>query len=308
MTPPISRGVWIEGRAEPAPGELNLMRFLTVSEHFFAATGMQILQGRGITREDGPRSPEVVVVNDAFGRRYFPGQNPIGKRIGYGARTEAEAAGYYWRTVVGVVADTREELGLAPRATAYAPFRQSLEPWNFASYLVKSSLPVAVVAEAGLEAVTASDPDQPVSRVRTVESDMRSTVATQRFTTLIATMFAALALILAVVGTFGVMSHVVRGRTREIGVRMALGATRRSIVALVLGQAAKVVVSAIVVGLGAALLLGTSIQALLYEVRPRDPWTIALATFVLIVTALAASYVPIRRVLAQNPVASLRDA
>ena len=126
---------------------------------------------------------------------------------------------------------------------------------------------------------------------------MRATIATQRFTTLIARCLPASPLILAVVGTFGVMSHVVRGRTREIGVRMALGATRRNIVVLVLGQAATVVLAAILVGLGAAALLGTSVQALLYEVRPRDPRTMTVAALVLMSTAIAASYVPIRRVL-----------
>jgi len=303
MTPPISRGVWIEGRPESAPGQPQTMRFLTVSEHYFDATGMRMLRGRGITRDDGLRSPDVVVVNEAFARRYFPGQDPIGKRIGYGARNDD----HYWRTIVGVVGDTREQLGESPRATAYAPFRQSLEPWNFASYLVKSSLPIGIIGDAGRQAVMASDPDQPVSRLRPVAADMRATIATQRFTTLIATMFAGVALVLAVVGTFGVMSHVVRGRTREIGVRMALGATRRNIVTLVFGEAARVVIAAIVVGLSAAAMLAASMQALLYEVQPRDPSTLALAAVVLISTALAASYVPVRRVLAQNPVASLRD-
>jgi putative ABC transport system permease protein len=103
------------------------------------------------------------------------------------------------------------------------------------------------------------------------------------------------------------MSHVVRGRTREIGVRMALGATRGNIVTLVFGEAARVVIAAIVAGLSAAAMLGASIQALLYEVQPRDPPTMALGAFILVSTAFAASYVPIRRVLAQNPVASLRE-
>ncbi len=303
MRSSITRGVWIEGRPPLAPGQFQLMAFLTVSEDYFSGTGMRIVRGRGITREDNARSPDIVVVNQAFVRRYFPGQDPIGKRIGYGSPNDA----HYWRTIVGVVADTREQLGEPPKSTAYAPFRQSLEPWNFASYLVKSSLPVETVGGAGRKAVMASDPDQPVSRVRPVAADMRATVATQRFTTLIASMFAGIALVLAVVGTFGVMSHVVRGRTREIGVRMALGATRSHIVSLVLGQAARIVMGATVVGLGAALLLGASIQALLYEVQPRDPSTLAGAACVLIATALAASYVPVRRVLAQNPLSSLRN-
>jgi len=301
MTPAMTRGVRIEGRPALRPGELQVMSFLTVSEDYFATAGMRMIRGRGMTAGDGPRSPDIVVVNEAFARRYFAGQDPLGKRIGYGAPDNA----HHWRTVVGLVADTREQLAQTPLPTTYAPFRQSSEPLNSSSYLVKSSLPVDVIAEAGRKAVMASDPDQPVWRIRLVADDMRATISTQRFTTLIATLFAGLALMLTVVGTFGVMSHVVRGRSREIGVRMALGATRRNIVALVLGQASKVVLAAIFAGLVAAALLGTTIQALLYEVRPTDPWAMAAAAFVLMTTALAASYLPIRRVLAQNPLANL---
>lgn len=301
MTPAMTRGVRIEGRPALRPGELQIMSFVTVSEDYFATAGMRMIRGRGITNGDGPRSPDIVVVNDAFARRYFAGQDPLGKRIGYGAPDGA----HHWRTIVGLVADTREQLAQIPLPTTYAPFRQSQEPSSSSSYLVKSSLPVDVIGEAGRKAVMASDPDQPVWRIRAVADDMRATIATQRFTTLIATLFAGLALMLAVVGTFGVMSHVVRGRTREIGVRMALGATRRNIVALVLGQASKVVLAAILAGLVAAALLGTTIQALLYEVRPTDPSAMAAAAFVLVTTALAASYLPIRRVLAQNPLANL---
>ena len=137
-----------------------------------------------------------------------PGEDPIGKRIGYGSPNDP----HYWRTIVGIVADTREQLGEPPRSAAYAPFRQNLEPWNFASYLVKSSLPVEIVGEAGRRAVMAVGfRSTRVADTDGGQSDMRATIATQRFTTLIATMFAGIALILAVVGTFGVMSH---GRSR----------------------------------------------------------------------------------------------
>src|SRR5688572_15924700 len=206
MRPSITRGVWIEGRAAPPPGESNLTAFMTVSEQYFDTTGVRLLRGRAITRDDTLRSPDVVVINEAFVRRYFAGQDPIGKRIAYGAPNNE----HYWRTIVGLAADTREQLGQAAKATTYAPFRQGLDPFTFAAYLVKTSLPVAAVGEAVQRAVSASDPDQPVSRVRPVDADMRASIATQRFTMLVATLFAALALVLAAVGTFGVMSHVVR--------------------------------------------------------------------------------------------------
>jgi hypothetical protein len=202
--------VWIEGRPDPPPGEFQLMTFITVSENYLEVTGIQILRGRGIRREDDVRSPDVVVVNEAFARRYFPGQDPINRRIGYGARSDP----HYWRTIVGLVADTREQLGESPRPTAYAPFRQTLEPWNFASYLVKTSLPVGAGGEAVQKAVLASDPDQPVSRLRPVEADMRATIATQRFTTIIAGTFA------------GLWRHDLRGRRACARIGGANGAGR----------------------------------------------------------------------------------
>ena len=136
---------------------------------------------------------------------------------------------------------------------------------------------------------------------------MRASIATQRFTMLIATLFAGLALMLAAIGTFGVMSHVVRSRTREIGVRIALGATRRNIVRLVMGEAGKVVLASSLAGLAAAAVLGRYIEALLYEVKPGDPSTMALSGAVLMAVALLASYVPIRRMLPLNPLASLKN-
>ena len=166
---------------------------------------------------------------------------------------------------------------------------------------MKTTLPIATVGETVRRAVLASDPDQPISRLRPVDADMRASVATPRFTMLIATLFAGLAVTLAAVGTSGAMSHVVRNRTREIGVRMALGATRHQIVRLVLGEAGTLVLASTIVGLGLAAALGHFIEALLYEVGPGDPLTLALAATALIAVALLASYMPVRRMLAQNP-------
>jgi putative ABC transport system permease protein len=303
MRPTITRGVWIEGRPAPPPGESNLTAFISVSERYFDATGIRILRGRAIAREDTLRAPDVVVINQEFVRRYFPGEDPIGKRVAYGVRT----GDHYWRTVVGLAADTYEQLGRPAQPTTYAPFRQTLDPFTFAAYLTKTSLPAATVGEIVRDAVLASDPDQPISRVRPVEADMRASIATQRFTMLIATLFAGLALVLAAVGTFGVMSHVVRGRTREIGVRMALGATGSNILALVMGEAGRMVLASAIVGLAAAAALSRLMRTLLYEVRPGDPSTLALSGAALMAAALLASYLPIRRMLALDPLASLKN-
>ena len=300
---PVTRGVWIEGRPTPPPGEYNLTVFITVSEHYFDTTGIRLLRGRALTRDDNLRSPDVVVINEAFARKYYPGEDPIGKRIAYGFPNNE----HYWRTIVGLAADTYEGLGQPSRATTFAPFRQALDPFTSAAYLVKTSLPPETVGETVRRAVLASDPDQPISRVRPVVADMRASIATQRFTMLISTLFAGLALMLAAIGTFGVMSHVVRSRTREVGVRIALGATRLNIVRLVMVEAGKVVLGSSVMGMAAAVASGRYVEALLYEVKPGDPSTVALSGVVLMSVALLASYVPIRRMLQLNPLASLKN-
>jgi putative ABC transport system permease protein len=149
--------------------------------------------------------------------------------------------------------------------------------------------------------------DQPISRARALHETMAEAVAVERFTTLMAGLFAGLALVLAAVGAFGVMSHVVGARRRELGVRLALGARDRDITRLVLFQSLRTVGCASAVGLAGALLAGRSMSALLYQVRPGDPLTIAAAVCLLFGTALTATYVPVRRALAANPIASLRN-
>jgi putative ABC transport system permease protein len=303
MTQAINRGVWIDGQPEPRPGDLHTMSFVPVSEQYFDLLGIPVRRGRAFGAADRDNAPRVAVVNEAFARRYFAGQDPIGRRIGFGNR----AAPGYWRTVVGLAADTRERPASPPLPTAYIPYRQDVEPWNFGAYVVKSSLPVTTVGEAVRRAVLDADPDQPISRVRTLEEAMATSIAVQRFTTVLAMLFAGLALLLAGVGTFGVMSHVVTTRTREIGVRLALGAQRGDILRLVVGQAARVAIAASFAGLAAAALAGSSLRALLFEVAPGDPRTLGAAVAVLVCTALAASYLPVRRMLAQNPLRSLRN-
>jgi putative ABC transport system permease protein len=173
--------------------------------------------------------------------------------------------------------------------------------------VVKSSLPATVVGEAVRRAVLGADPDQPISRVQTVEQSMASAIAVQRFTTVLAAVFAALAQLLAAIGTFGVMSHVVASRTKEIGIRLALGAQHGRVARMIVSQALAVAAAASIAGVLATLVLGRSLGTLLFDVKPRDPVTLAAAVGVLLLTALTASYLPVRRALAQNPLQSLRS-
>jgi putative ABC transport system permease protein len=302
LSPLFTRGVWIEGRPDPRPGEMQGMAFLTVSEDYFKVTGIAVRRGRAIAVTDGLAAVTVVVVNEAFAARYFPGQDPIGKRIGYGDRS----APGYWRTIVGVVGDARDRLAEPAQPTAYTPFRQDTEFWNLGAYVVRTNLPVNEVGNMIRRAVMSADPDQPIARVRAITEDMHAAVAVQRFTTLIAGLFAGLATVMALIGTFGVMSHVVASRTRELGVRLALGATRGDIVRHVVGGSAVLVALAAGSGIAISLLGARALQGMLYEVQPRDPVMLGAAAAALAGAAILASYLPVRQALSRDPVASLR--
>jgi putative ABC transport system permease protein len=298
----FNRGVWFDGRPAPRPGELPTMSFQTISERYFGVMGIPIRRGRGVAATDDAGAVPVVVVNEAFAGRYFRGEDPLGKRIGYGDPKSPR----YWRTIVGIVADARDRLASAPPPTAYAPFRQDTEPWRNGSYVVRSGLAASDVGEIVRRAVLTVDPDQPVSRVHAIADDMADAVAVQRFTTLVAGLFAGLATLMALIGTFGVMSHAVATRTRELGVRLALGATRADIVRQVVGGSAVLVGMAAATGLALSILGARVLQGLLYEVRPRDPWLLTIAGVALGTAAIAASYLPVRQALRRDPVASLR--
>ena len=302
LMPAFNRGVWIDGRPAPRPGEVQTMSFQTVSERYFGVMGIPVRRGRSVAATDDAGAVPVVVVNEAFVARFFPTEDPIGKRIGYGDPKHPR----HWRTIVGIAADARDRLARPASPTAYAPFRQDTEPWRSGSYIVRSGLAPADVGDIVRRAVLSVDADQPVSRVHAIADDMKDAVAVQRFTTLVAGLFAGLATLMALIGTFGVMSHVVATRTRELGVRIALGATRRDIVRQVVGGSALLVGVAAAAGLALSIVGGRVLQGLLYEVQPRDPLLLATAGVALAGAALAASYLPVRQALRRDPVASLR--
>jgi putative ABC transport system permease protein len=299
----INRGVWIEGRPALRPGERQTMTFMPVSERYFDVLALPLRNGRRFNTRDSAVSERVAIVNEAFVRRYLGSSDPLTQRIGFG---NPESPGY-WRRVIGVVGDARERITQPAPPTAYIPFRQDLESWNFASYEIATSLPAAAVSASVQRAVLEVSHDQPISRASTLEEALADAMAVERFTTLLAGLFAGLALALAAVGTFGVMSHVVAARRRELGVRIALGAQNRAIVRLVVVQSLRTVGLASLAGLAGAFFAGRSMSTLLYQVRPGDPPTIVTAVAVLFGTALLATYLPVRRALAANPIASLRN-
>lgn len=299
----INRGVLVQGRPEPRPGERQTMSFVPVSETYFDVLGIPVRRGRVFTAHDSTTSERIAVVNEEFARRYFGDADPLEQRVGFGDRGNP----HYFRQVVGVVADTREHVAQPAAPTAYIPFRQDGEPWNFGSYVIKTSLRPASIGPAVQRAVLAVDGDQPISRVRTLDEALSGAVAVERFTTMLASLFAGLALVLAAVGVFGVVSHVVASRRRELGVRLALGAPHHNIVWLVGIESLVVIAAGSLSGVVAAAGAGRWMSSLLYDVRPNDPGATAVSIAVLVATALLAPYLPVKRALAANPIASLRD-
>ena len=235
---------------------------------FFRAAGVTLVRGRGIAAQDQPSGPAVMVVNQAFVARYFPGEDPIGRRVLFGRDAAHE--------IVGVVADMRYRSVEAPAdPTFYLPLTQNAERWPFLSFTVWSDGDAAATAGLLRDAIRAADPNQAVTRLRSYDEIVSTALSARRFNTTLVVLFAGAALLLAGVGTYGVMALAVSTRTRELGVRAALGARPADLLRLVVGQGARLTAMSVVLGVGAGLLMTRLMSAMLYEVTPRDPRTFA---------------------------------
>ena len=300
LTGAPNRGIRIEGRPEPPPGLSDTADFQLVTPDFFRAAGVTLVRGRGIATPDQPAAPAVMVVNQAFVARYFPGEDPIGRRVLFGRDASHE--------IVGVVADMRYRSVEAPAdPTFYLPLTQNAERWPFLSFTVWSDADAAATAALLRDAIRAADPNQAVTRLRSYDEIVGTALSARRFNTTLVMLFAGAALLLAGVGTYGVMALAVSTRTRELGVRAALGATPADLLRLVVGQGARLTAMSVVLGVGAGLLMTRLMSAMLYEVTPRDPRTFVAVAAVLTVVALAATGVPARRAIRLNPLRALRD-
>jgi predicted lysophospholipase L1 biosynthesis ABC-type transport system permease subunit len=241
-----------------------------------------------------------VVINQTMAKRYWPAENAIGKRVTFG-EPEEDA----WMTVVGVVADVRQRsLTAEPRPQIYGAQTQAgLEEM---ALLVGSTLPAASLEPALRGMVRAIDPAVPVSDVRGLTEVRSASIATERFRTVVLAAFALLALALAAIGVYGVISYGVVQRSREIGIRMALGARRAEILRLVVGESMATVGIGIIAGALAAVGLSRFLASLLYAVRPDDPTTFVAISCLIAAVALAASLVPARRAMRVDPAGTLR--
>lgn len=270
------------------------------SPGYFQVMGIPLLQGRNLTEQDAQSSAPVAVVNEALVRNVFPGQDPIGKYIvDFGPAKDK-------LQIIGVIGNVRHEsLAIPPRAEIYLPFGQAHWPSVFMVVRSKGSDPLALTATAQ-NAVWSVNNDVPLANVRTMQDVIARSVLRRKFTMLLLTIFAALAMLLAAIGLYGVMSYTVLQRTQEIGIRMALGAQRFDVLKLVVAQGMTLVLAGVLSGIAAALVLTRLMSGLLFGVSAADPATFAIFAMLLGGVALLANYVPARRATKVDPMVALR--
>jgi putative ABC transport system permease protein len=292
----------VEGRPLPPGRNPPALAQLLIGGDYFHALGVPLLRGRAFTEADGAGAPEVMIINRTMAETLFPGEDPIGRRIQLGDPDPDSP----WVTIVGVVGDVKYTgLDKAPEPTMYTPYEQNLW-WPTMYLLLRSSVDPAGLAQAVRAQVAGLDPLLPMSRVRTMDDLLGQSVAGPRFRTTLLGIFAATALLLAAVGIYGVLSYIVGLRTQEIGIRMALGARRRDVLALVLGQGMVLAGLGVAFGLVAALALSRVLAGLLFGVSPTDPVTFGAVSLVMAAAALPACCVPAWRATRIDPMVALR--
>ena len=300
---PASASINIEGRP-PLPGNARNIPvpYDSVTPEYFSTLGIPLRTGRMFTRADGPQSLPVVMVNEAFVRRFFDGEDPLGRRVTFGDPSEP---GTRWQTIVGVVADTRRGgFEREPWAETYFPMRQAPDRQAFV-LLRTGGDPIGLIG-AAQAAVWSIDRDHAIAGIRTVPELLAQRELNRRFTTLLLGVFASIALILAVIGTYGVIAHGAAQRTQEIGIRLALGADRRTILGMVLLGGLRIAAVGLAIGVFGAIALTHVLSGLLFGVSARDPLTFISVPAALLVVALAACWIPARRAMRVDPAIALR--
>ena len=293
-------GFNIEGKPEPPRGTGPSTNVRVADGGYFKTMGIPVKQGRNFSEVEDAEVRNVIIVSESFARKHFPGEDPLGKRIKV-FMSEDPA----WTEIVGVVGDVRyDNLTAEAEPTVYYPHPGLT--YEFMTIVVRTAGDPAEMAPAARREIAAIDPDQPVSDVRTMTQVMADTVGRARFNTLLLGIFAGLATLLAAVGIFGVMNYSVQLRTREIGLRMALGAQPGRVLMLVLRQGLILTLIGIGVGLAGALALSRVMSGLLYGVTASDPATFAAIVVVLGVVSLIACYIPARRATRVDPLIALK--
>jgi putative ABC transport system permease protein len=295
----------IEGRPIPPDGEKPITEIRIASPDYFTTMEIPLLSGRALTEQDKADGMPVVVINETMARRFWSNESPIGSRVKTGGKEPQHNWEGIWLTIVGVVADVKGSLDSETRPQMYFSYLQHSFPAM--SIAVRTSTDTTNLSAAVRQAVQEVDKDQPVTNVNTMEKYLAESVAQRRFNTVVLGIFAAIALILAAVGIYGVMAYSVIQRTHEIGVRMALGAQKTDIIKLILRHGTALVLAGVVIGLAAAYALTRVISKMLYGVSATDPVTFGFVTLLLVGVAILASLVPALRATKVDPLVALRQ-
>jgi putative ABC transport system permease protein len=297
--------VSVEGQPPPLPGQVRLVDFRTISPGYFRTMSIPILSGRDVAWSDTNTTERAIVVSQTAARTFWPNQDAIGKRVTPGTPTSTTP----WLTVVGIVADVRQvDLVRTPRPAMYVPASQDQGTFPaLRDFVVRTSGDPAALAPSIRSAVWGVDSTLPVDRVQTMEQAKATVTATEQFNLLLVSVFAGLALLLAASGLYGLTTYSVSQRTRELGIRVALGARGGTLLRLVLAQGVRLTLVGLAVGAVAALTLTRVMEALLFGIGARDPITFAAVSLLLVGVSLVASLVPAYRATGVDPVVALRQ-
>jgi putative ABC transport system permease protein len=292
----------IEGRIPRDAGEIPDEELRIITPDYFRALGVPLIRGRFFAETDEEKAPQVAIINQALARKYFQGEDPLGKRITFDDPRSNDAA---WVTIIGVVGDVKHRgLNVQPKPEYYLPNLQ--RPQRSMILAVRTSADPRSVTASVRKEILAVDPDQPVSNIRTMNDVISTSVAAQRLSTTMLGIFAGIALVLAAVGIYGVMSYAVTQRTHEIGIRMALGAQRRDVLRMIIKEGMTLAILGVGIGLVASFALTRVMSSLLYDVSVTDPLTFIGLSLLLSVVALLACGIPARRATRVDPMVALR--
>ncbi|HXQ70159.1 MAG TPA: ABC transporter permease [Pyrinomonadaceae bacterium] len=303
---PLGGDVWtvsylVEGRPAPAPGEKQAAVYRVIRPDYFRTMGATLLKGRDFTAHDNDTSPQVVIVNESFAKRHWPNEDPLGKRI------RVSQDDYVLREIVGVVKALKQDQWTSdPNLEMYLPHLQEPAPRALALVVRSSGDPIALVGAIENQ-VWPIDKNLPVAEIRTMQEVIAGSIEQHRFNLFLLGLFAFVALVLALVGIYGVMSESVNARTHEIGIRMALGARAADVLRMVVGQGMTLATIGIVIGLFGAFWLTRFMATLLYEVSPTDSVTFLLIPLVVALVVLCACLIPARRATKVDPLVALRN-
>ena len=297
-----SMNISVEGVPDPPPDQRPDVIFRAIGPGYFGTMGISIIRGRDFTDQDKADSKNVVVISEKTAQHFWPGQDPIGRRLKPGSSTSNTP----WREVIGIVKDVRQNDFIAPpKMQMYFTYRQ-LKDLAPNALVIRTSIEPLSLAASARDAIWSVDKDQTVADIDTMEHIVAEAVARQRFSMLLLGLFATLALLLASVGIYGVMTYSVAQRTHEIGIRIALGARRADVLQMTIKQGLRLVGAGMILGLAAAFILTRVLESLLFGISATDPVTFFGISLVLLAVAILASYIPALRATKVDPIIALR--